>query len=198
MNYLAHIFLSGQNEAVLFGNMLEDFMHGRVDHPRNNHLSSEIKKGIRLHRFIDTFTDTHDVVKESKRLFQEDLGRYASVSVDVIYDHYLIKNWAVFSEEDFGAFRLRVYDSLIQYKSLMPERLVRTVDSMITHDWLKEYEFDEGLARAFESLNRKIRNGPDMLLSIPIMHRHYDLLNEHFLTFFDELKTACESFIEHY
>ncbi|WP_304234841.1 ACP phosphodiesterase [Jiulongibacter sediminis] len=197
MNYLAHVFLSGQNEAILFGNMLEDFMHGRIDHPRNNHLSSEIKKGIKLHRFIDTFTDTHELVKESKKVFQAEIGRYASVTVDVIYDHYLIKNWSAFSDEDFKVFRFRVYDSLVKFKSLMPERLLRTVESMITYDWLKEYEFDEGLSRAFESLNRKIKNGPDMLLSIPIMHENYDLLNEQFLTFFEELKAECELFIEH-
>ncbi|AWV96885.1 acyl carrier protein phosphodiesterase [Arcticibacterium luteifluviistationis] len=195
MNYLAHLFLSEDNEDILFGNLLEDFMHGRIDHPRNNHLSEGIKLGIKLHRRIDTLTDQHILVKDCKQIFYPEFGKYASIVVDVLFDHFLIKNWDTYSKEEFEPFRQRVYLSLEKYRTLMPPKLDLLVTSMIHHDWLKAYEFDYGLEKAFTGLNLKIKNGPDMLKSIPIMHENYDLLNQRFNEFFSILQLYCQNYI---
>ena len=195
MNYLAHLFLSEQNEDILFGNLLEDFMHGRVEHSRNDHLSEGIKKGIRLHRRIDTLTDQHFIVKCCKKVFYPEFGKYASVVVDVLFDHFLIINWNNFTDEPFEDFRPRVYKSLEKYRALMPKELDDLVSSMIFHDWLKAYETDEGLSKALSDLNRKIKSGPDMLLSIPIMHENYELLNKKFIEFFGILQTYCRHYL---
>ncbi|MFT6879516.1 MAG: acyl carrier protein phosphodiesterase [Psychromonas sp.] len=196
MNYLAHVFLSGQNDEILFGNLLEDFMHGRVEHERNNHLSAGIKKGINLHRRIDSITDNHGLVKACKSVFQPKFGRYASIVTDVLFDHFLIKNWNVFSGEDFPTFRQRAYKALEGYHDLMPDRLHNLVKSMTTHDWLKAYEFDEGLERAFSGLNNKIKSGPDLIPSIAIMHENYTFINDHFLSFFSILNTYSINYIK--
>ncbi len=195
MNYLAHLFLAGSDKELIYGNLLEDFMHGRIEHPRNNHLSPGIKNGIRLHRTIDSFTDSHPIVKETKGLFHEALGRYDSIAVDVLYDHFLIKNWSSFTLEEFDDFRPRIYSSLREFDTLMPPRLKAMVDSMIFHDWLKAYIFDDGLRRALTGLNKKIKEGPDMTLSIPIMHKYYEVIDGQFLAFFTELKEVCDQFI---
>jgi acyl carrier protein phosphodiesterase len=194
MNYLAHLFLSGDEPEIIYGNLLEDFMNGRVDHPRNDHLSEAIKKGVRLHRFIDTFTDTHPTVKAAKNPFLPDLGKYASVAIDVVFDHYLLLNWDRYTSENFEDFRPRVYKALQQFKSIMPPRLENLVASMIEYDWLVGYAYDEGLHRAFSSLNKKIKDGPDMTLSIAVMHDNYQMLNQLFVSFFDELLTECRKF----
>jgi acyl carrier protein phosphodiesterase len=195
MNYLAHLFLSEKIEDILFGNLLEDFMHGRFEHPRNAHLSEGIKNGIRLHRRIDTLTDQHEIVKECKKLFYPDFGKYASVVVDVLFDHFLIINWNNLTEEPFVDFRLRVYKSLEKYRELMPDALDKLVSSMIYHDWLKAYETDEGLSKALSGLNKKIKSGPDMLLGIPIMHENYEYLDSRFKDFFGILQTYCHHYI---
>jgi acyl carrier protein phosphodiesterase len=198
MNYLAHLFLSERNEDILFGNLLEDFMHGRVEHPRNAHLSEGIKNGIRLHRRIDTLTDQHKIVKDCKKIFYPDFGKYASVVVDVLFDHFLILNWNKFTDETFDDFRPRVCKSLEKYRFLMPEELDKMVSSMIYHDWLRAYETDEGLSKALSGLNRKIKSGPDMLLGIPIMHKNYKLLDSKFIDFFGILQTYCHHYISSY
>ena len=195
MNYLAHLFLSGNKPEIIYGNLLEDFMHGRIDHPRNSHHSAEVKKGIRLHRFIDSFTDTHTLVKEAKGCFTDDLGRYASVAIDVVFDHYLIRNWDVFTQEDFRRFRQRIYKDLTLFEAQMPPKLLALVTSMKLHDWLKGYAYDEGLHRAFSSLNMQIKNGPDMTLAIENMHQNDEKLNQLFLEFFEELNKECRNLI---
>ncbi|UBM59557.1 ACP phosphodiesterase [Marinilongibacter aquaticus] len=195
MNYLAHLFLSGTDEEIIFGNMLEDFIHGQVDHPRHDKFNERIKTGIRLHRQIDTLTDTHPIVKTAKQVFHAELGRYDSVVIDVVFDHYLIKHWAEYTQEAFEDFRKRIYAALGKFQDLMPERLLKTYQSMVRHDWLTAYEFDEGLERAFSGLNKKIHNGPDLIKSISIMHENYAFLNQHFLLYFDVLKMHCDQFL---
>ena len=197
MNYLAHLFLAGNESEVIFGNLLEDFIHGRVDHPRNNHLNQRIKTGIRQHRLIDTYTDQHPTVKKVKGIFHQDFGRYDGIVVDVIFDHFLIKNWKTFTSEEFQPFRKRIHESLAKFEHLMPNTLLKLVHSMREHDWLANYEYDYGLERAFQSLNRKVTITRDLKLAIPLMHEHFEEINHHFIPFFHSLKEECTTFLKH-
>ena len=59
MNYLAHFALAGPETGLLVGGFLGDYIKGRLE----NRFSPEIERGIRLHRAIDQYTDSHPVVK---------------------------------------------------------------------------------------------------------------------------------------
>ena len=85
MNYLAHLYLSGNNADLLLGNFIADHLKGA---DRKRIYPEAIKRGIALHRRIDTFTDAHPVVAESKVRVREQFGKYAPVIVDVFYDHF--------------------------------------------------------------------------------------------------------------
>ena len=65
MNYLAHAYLSFNEPGLLVGNMISDFVKGKkkFDYPAG------IRKGIALHRAIDTFTDDHEATKLAKNVF---------------------------------------------------------------------------------------------------------------------------------
>lgn len=197
MNYLGHLFLSGKNPEIILGNLLEDFIKGNINHPRNNHLNSTIKKGIELHRIIDTYTDTNENVKHCKQLFYNKFGKYSSVIVDVLFDHCIINNWKKFSDEDFEFFRKRIYESLLQNTNKQPENMQKTIQSMIKHDWLKNYIERWGLERAFMDLNGRILNKEiDLTQSVNIFYDNYDFINEQFLIFFVNLKNHCDNFLK--
>lgn len=192
MNYLAHLFLSGKNHGVILGSLLEDYVVGSVDNAKNQLLPEDVKTGLRLHRFIDTLTDTHEVVKECKQLFYLNFGKFSPVIVDVIFDHYLHKNWEVFSDEPFSDFKNRVYYSLTsQYQELHPPGLKKMVGSMTNHDWLKNYIHLWGVEKALSSLNGRVKE-LDLTEAIPIMEANYDFIDQHFLVFFKYLKDECE------
>ena len=72
MNLLAHIFLSGDADQLLIGNFIADFIKGN----RFEHLEPEMIRGIYLHRFIDSYTDRHPLVKQSARRLQPKFGKY--------------------------------------------------------------------------------------------------------------------------
>ena len=63
MNYLAHSILSFTN-GQLVGNMIADF----IKNNERENFPLEIQDGIKLHRFIDSFTDSHPAVHEAKKI----------------------------------------------------------------------------------------------------------------------------------
>ena len=79
MNCLAHIYLSGNDEELLFGNFIGDGVKGnQIDDYR-----PEIQAGINLHRFIDHYTDNHLVTAEARKIIRPDFRKYAGVVLDV-------------------------------------------------------------------------------------------------------------------
>jgi acyl carrier protein phosphodiesterase len=196
MNYLAHLFLAGKRPGFIVGNILEDFVRGNIDNETNSKLPTEIKLGIIQHRHIDTLTDSDEYVKNCKKVFYPDFGKYAGIVVDVLFDHYLTINWTKFTEESFEAFRPRIHAAFDNYEDIQPEKMKSVIQSMKTHDWLKNYATDWGLERAFLNMNSKI-NKPDIDLrkSLDLHHKKYEEINENFLYFFKNLKQFCDNFI---
>lgn len=197
MNYLAHLFLAGHNDGVILGNLLEDFVTGRIENETNSKLPKDVKVGLLMHRQIDTLTDSNHIVKECKEIFYPNFGKYSPIIIDVLFDHYLIKNWEIFTEEPFESFRPRVYKSLRTYLEIQPDHLKEMISSMIEHDWLKNYKENWGLEKAFLNLNKRI-NKPDLdlTLSLKEFEQNYYFINEKFLEFFEDLKKHCDNLLK--
>ena len=62
MNYLAHLYLAEQTSEGLLGSLLGDFVKGRLE----SRFPEAVRRGIVLHRAIDTFTDAHPLHLESR------------------------------------------------------------------------------------------------------------------------------------
>ena len=73
MNFLSHLHLSGDSEGLIIGNYIADSVKGSA----YNMFSNEIQKGILLHRKIDTFTDNHPTVEQSKKRLREKYKKYS-------------------------------------------------------------------------------------------------------------------------
>ena len=85
MNYLAHIFLSGDNRKIQIGNFVGDAVKGHA----YKKFSPDFRKGILLHRAIDDYTDHHPLVREAIELSRGEFGRYAGVITDIFFDYFL-------------------------------------------------------------------------------------------------------------
>lgn len=85
MNYLAHIYLSGKNRQIQIGNFVGDAVKGKA----YNSYPDFFRKGILLHRLIDSFADTHPAVKEAVSLGKPLFGRYSAAVTDIFFDHFL-------------------------------------------------------------------------------------------------------------
>ncbi|WP_337040673.1 acyl carrier protein phosphodiesterase [Emticicia sp. 17c] len=195
MNFLAHLFLSGDNEEILVGNLLEDFVVGRIEHPRNQHFSENIKNGILLHRLIDSFTDTHSTVSTCKTVLYQNYHKYAAVVIDIYFDHYLSKHWYSYSTEPFDSFRKRVHEAFIKHWTILPEKMKPMIESMIKHDWLKNYGELWGIERSLAGIAKRTAFKSNMENAVEDMKAHYDFFDENFKIFFPEIIRVCTDFL---
>lgn len=195
MNFLAHLFLSGDNPEVMVGNLLEDFVVGRIDHPRNIGYSKDIKNGILLHRLIDSFTDTHEAVSACKSVLYEKYHKYAAVLIDIFFDHYLAIHWAEYTNEPFDDFRTRVHQSFASHWEILPEKMQPMITSMIKHDWLKNYGEFWGIERALTGISRRTTYESHMEQATEDLKLHYELFDEKFGVFFPEIVKQCNVFL---
>lgn len=196
MNYLAHIYLAEDSDESILGNLLGDFVKG----PIGNRYHPEIVKGIRTHRKVDVFTDSHDMFLASKKLISPQRRRFAGIIIDLAFDHFLARNWSSYSSEDLAGFIGNTYDLLIRHRGILPERLQQLLPRMIDEDWLGSYGELEGIGRTLDRisgrLKRRFKRENTMRGSLEEIVRNYDGLEQNFNDFFPELVSFVEDLRE--
>jgi len=183
MNFLAHIYLSGDNDLIKIGNFMADGIRGK-------HFESypiEIQKGIILHRAIDTFTDAHPIFRQSTKKLHEKYHHYAGVIVDVFYDHFLAKNWNTYSDEKLEEFVARFYQSLQDNHSILSERTKGMMPYLIEQNWLVSYQTIEGIHRILTQMDQRTKNESKMRFASNELSEYYAEFEDHFSEFFEEL-----------
>ncbi len=154
MNYLAHAYLSFNNTDLLVGNMISDYVKGKkqYDYP------VAIQNGIKLHRAIDDFTDTHEATSEIKKLFKPAYRLYSGAFTDVVYDYFLANDSNQFSSpEELKSFTQNTYQSLKAQSAYFPEKFANMFPYMQEQDWLYNYKFNEGMQKSFSGLARRAK-----------------------------------------
>ena len=193
MNFLAHLYLSDNNSQIMIGNLIADHIRGN----KFDHFPAEIQKGIFLHRKIDTFTDTHTIVKKSKRRLHERYGHYDGVIIDVFYDYFLAKNWHKYSDIPLNTYTQNVYKILTKAEDILPQKTKDLLPYMIKYDWLYNYQFLEGIEEVLKGINKRTKGRSKMDLAIEDLKQHEHELQNDFFFFFDDLISFVETeFIE--
>ncbi|MBL7963972.1 MAG: DUF479 domain-containing protein [Flavobacteriales bacterium] len=186
MNFLAHLYLSGEDPGVITGNFMGDSVKGRD----LQHLQPSVALGVRLHRAIDHFTDTHPLTGTARERLRTHSGRYAGVALDMIYDHLLASSWPEWHAEPLPRYAQRMYHLLQQHSHLMPPRTRQMLPYVVAGDWLGSYAREEGLARALDGLSRRAREA-DRLKGAE------QVLRTHRLAFEDEFRVFLPALIQH-
>lgn len=192
MNFLAHLYLSGDNEKVKVGNFIGDFVKGN----QLETYETDIRKGIRLHRTIDTFTDSHLIVLESKKRLRSKYRHYAPVIVDVFYDHFLAKKWSLFSPVDLKKYTLDFYHMIEQYKDVIPQTVNNMLYYMSKNNWLYNYQFLEGIDRALTGMARRTRFKSNMEVAVHSLQESYEAFENEFDRFFPDLESHTKAFLK--
>lgn len=185
MNFLAHIYLSGENDNVMIGNFIGDFVKGRN---LSEQFEPEIVKGIEIHRAIDAFTDTHPIVRISKKRLHPKYRHYSPVIVDVFYDHFLAKNWNAYHPKLLPDFVEHTYKTIESYSNILPKDVLYMLPYMIKGNWLVNYSRLEGIQRALTGMSRRTTHVSHMDESVNDLREHYDLFEKEFRDFFPELR----------
>jgi acyl carrier protein phosphodiesterase len=184
MNFLAHIYLSGENDLIKIGNFMADGIRGK----QFEHFPDDVQKGIILHRFIDTYTDSHDVFRQSTKRLHEKYHHYAGVIVDIVYDHFLAKNWEKYSDEKLDSFVNRFYGSLHENYPILTERTQGLMPTMVKENWLLSYQTVEGIHHILTQMDRRSKNQSKMQFASEELKEFYPEFEREFNLFFEDMQ----------
>ncbi|QSE97300.1 acyl carrier protein phosphodiesterase [Fulvivirga lutea] len=191
MNFLAHIYLSGDNQKLMVGNFMGDFVKGSSF----DHYDDLLVKGIWLHRAIDEYTDQHEVVHKSKDRLRAKYRHYSGVIVDVFYDHFLAKNWSDYHTTDLLTFTQNAYSILSNFKNIMPAKAQYVLPYMMDGNWLYHYAKTEGIHRSLSGMARRTKFNSKMDEAVNDLNDHYTEFESEFKLFFEDLKEFCSDWI---
>lgn len=190
MNYLAHLYLAGDDDDRAAGALLGDFVKGRLE---NLPFDPPIVHGIRLHRAIDAYTDAHPLVRQSRERLVE-RRRVSGIIVDLVYDHFLAVHWARYAPEPLPVFSARSYQRLLPRLASFPPRLQTALPRMAEQDWLSAYAEFDNVVYALERIDRRLRR-PGALVGVRgDLTANYRGLEQDFLAFFPQLMVHVAAF----
>lgn len=184
MNFLAHLYLSGNNEELKFGNFIGDWIKGN----KYMNYDGDIRKGILLHREIDGYTDNHPMVDKSVERLRPAYGKHSAVAVDILYDHYLAKNWEDYSEVPLKKYVTEFHRYILMHFHLLPQGSRRFAFPFIRNRRLLCYAdlkcFEDVLDKMaiYTSMPYRVKE------AMTIIRFYYSDFEEEFRVFFEDLR----------
>ena len=195
MNFLAHIYLSGENDDIKIGNFLGDFVKGRLNKLTNDQYSERVINGMALHREIDFFTDNHRMVRQSIDRLQPKYHKFSGIVVDMFYDHILAKNFNQYSETTLEKYAQNFYDLLERRKSEIPQPMERMVKSMVTRNWFLGYKTYEGVEWALTGISKRLSFESGIENATEDLRNDYLLYEAEFQAFFPQIIQNSKRFL---
>lgn len=183
MNFLAHLYLSGDVVEIRLGNFIGDYVKGM----NLKHYPLKIQTGIMLHRAIDSFTDSHPSTRICTKLLQPGYGKYAGVVNDIFYDHFLAKDWKTYSRSDLKSFTKLFYHQMLLRFNYLPATVRRFLPFMIHSDRLFRYRTVDGIKQAIEIMSSVSSLPSNSEYAIEVLKENYSVFNEQFHIFFPEI-----------
>ena len=189
MNFLAHAYLSFDQDEILIGNFIADFIRGKEieNYPK------KIQVGIHLHRAIDTFTDSHPLVKEIQTHLRPQFGHYARVISDVFFDYFLAKNWNKYSTVPLETYSISVYQTFQSSPATLPPSFLRMLYWMEQQNWLYAYRNLTGIQQTLDGLTRRATFDSKMNAATQVLREKEEEIEALFFVFFQDLETFAQA-----
>ena len=192
MNYLAHIYLSGNNREHAIGNFIADSVKGA----QWKNYPLPFQRGILLHRAIDLFTDSHAIFRKHTHLLFPKYRHYSRVIVDMYYDHFLAHHWSIFHPLPLHDFTNRFYNSLELHCEQLPEVIVKRLPYLIRDNWLMQYDTLPKLRGILTKMEKRTQFPSYLSESVVELKQNYAVLEADFHIFFRDLACFCTSHLD--
>lgn len=192
MNHLAHALLAGNDDDLRLGSLMGDFVRGQPDPA----LPAQVAAGIRLHRAVDSYTDSHPQVRAAREHLPPPFRRYAGILLDMWFDHCLARGFARWSEQPLPAYSAALRALLHERDTLLPPDLRRFRGYMDAHDLPAGYADPGEIGQALHGLSRRLSRTNPLAEALPLLQRLEAPLQAHFEVFFPELRTFAGNWIK--
>ncbi len=191
MNHLAHFALAPDDDQARTGTWLGDFVRG-------SDLSAwpaTIEQAIRLHRRIDSFTDTHAVTLDARRGVPAPMRRYAGILLDVYFDHLLIRAWPRWHSASLEDYSDSLHACLARIAPTLPDPAGRLAHGMASHRGLTACASSAGMARVLERIGRGLSKPVALHEALPALVAAHAALDDTFERFFPLLQAEAARYL---
>lgn len=147
-----------------------------------------VADGIALHRRIDVMTDSLPEVREARQFFRAETRRVSPITLDVVWDHFLSKNWDRLSPEiSLPAFLARAKSVIQPELPQTPERFQTLNRYLWTERWMERYAD----APYLQNVLRGMASRRPKLAALADSHQdlidNYQQLNDIFWRFYPQM-----------
>lgn len=177
------------------GNLLGDFVKGRVERFAHRGVTERLRIGIQMHRTIDAFSDRHPAVRRSKQIVTPEYGRLSGVIVDVFYDHVLARRWEEHHSRPLSVYTQDVYRTLRGNLHRVPAAVHPLIDAMSRGDWLRAYASQCGIERALQGMAARRPAAAKISTAGRLVSDHLDRFSADFDAFLPDLRARCGEFL---
>lgn len=146
MNYLGHRYLSGDDEQIIVGNFIADFVKG-VSY---KNYPVAIQNGILMHRKIDEYTDNHNNFKAISNIVRGVYGKYSPIISDMLIDHVLAAEWKNYHSKSLYVYSIKTYLTLVKNYNILPKRMQQILPFLIQSNRLYSYSREKGIFKAIQ------------------------------------------------
>ena len=112
--------------------------------------------------------------------------------MDIVYDHYLAKNWATYSKVPLEDYAATFYQLLQHNHAILTEKTQKMIPYMIGRNWLVSYASLEGLEMILFQMDYKTKHRVNMQEAIVEVKQFYQEFEDEFTLYFEELQKHCE------
>lgn len=192
MNFLAHVYLSYGQAGLLVGNMIGDFVKG------NQYLQYEecIQKGIQLHRQIDSFTDSHPIIQETKQIYRQSVGRYDGAFLDISFDYCLANASTILSPSAWREKITQAYTTIDKKIETLPPAFAKMFSYMENGDWLYNYRYTWQIKKSFEGLAKRAKYLENDVNPFADFEKNITYMEQSFSEFFPQLEAFVLDWID--
>jgi acyl carrier protein phosphodiesterase len=196
VNYLAHAFLADTLPETRVGQVAADCLR----QPEVLQLLPAVRRGVMQHRHVDSYTDRHAVVHRAIARISERWGWFASIVLDVYFDHLLARNWPSFCETPLHEYLPTLYADLLRGQAWLPEKAAGTVRWLVDENVMDTYRTLAGIENALGRVTRIIRKrmperSMNLVEAMPDLAVHDDALNHDFQEFFPQLMRFSQEWL---
>jgi len=188
MNHLAHLYLSSDNEEEMVGQFIADAVKGNDF----NLYSPNIRQGILLHRWVDSYTDTHEMVKELRAAYRPKLGLYSGVLIDLVFDYFLAKDFYKHSGRKLEEFQQYTFRVLNKHEFVFPDKMKKYFFHMKDKEFMLKYANPVGMAAIVQQMGMRIPRGESLVEAGDFFLDYVEMASIYFSGFFEELQCEFE------
>lgn len=195
MNFVGHAYIARNNPTLIAGNFAGDSYKGNLD--KFLTLPPHILNGVKLHRYIDDFTDTSPLIKSVGKIFQnQGVTKVAYIAGDILLDHFITKNWSDFSAKSYEEFVAIIYDQTDRNLIYLEEDFCFMYERLKEQKWLFQYDTEEGISRILWQFSRRLGFKNDLLKCMRIYELEKNEIDALFSDFMVSIVENSNKFIQ--